>query len=148
MSSTITKLEFRTPTDMLQEEITRLGLPRETRGITVATNTLLGTWVNCDHQTRGLIRLMINANGKAITVHGFGACSPTPCDWGAVPGIAYAANVATAPAVGFTANYNFGFKQTTLVGHLMNGALIVETFDHFTDNSGRADYYSLNVLSQ
>ena len=30
----------------------------------------------------------------------------------------------------------------------MNGALMVETFDHFTDNSGRADYYSLDVLSK
>ena len=51
-------------------------------------------------------------------------------------------------AVGFTATYNFSFKQTVVVGHLMNGALIVETFDHFTDASGRADYYSLDILTQ
>jgi hypothetical protein len=50
--------------------------------------------------------------------------------------------------VAFSGVYTFAFKQTTIVGRLLNGAMIVETFDHFTDNSGRADYYSLNILAQ
>jgi hypothetical protein len=108
----------------------------------------VGTWVNCDHQTRGLVRLMIAANGPEITVHAFGACSPTPCDWGVVPGLVYADNVISTPAVAFSTVYTFGFKQTTIVGKLLYGALIVETFDHFTDNSGRADYYSQYVMAQ
>jgi hypothetical protein len=65
-----------------------------------------------------------------------------------VTGQIYADNVTATPAEAFTAVYNFVFKQTTVVGHLLNGALMVETFDHFTDKSGRADYYSLYVLSQ
>jgi hypothetical protein len=91
---------------------------------------------------------MIAANGNEIAVHAFGACTPTPCDWGQVNGLVYANNVATVPAVAFTASYTFAFKVTTIVGHLQNGALIVETFDHFTDNSGRADYYSMNIMSK
>lgn len=143
-----TKPEFRAPADVLQQEIHRLGLPENFVAKAIVLNPLLGTWINCDHATRGMVRLVIAANGKEITVHGFGACSPTPCDWGVVNGMVYAANVTAMPAVAFTALYNFGFKQTTIVGHLMNGALIVETFDHFTDASGRSDYYSLDILTQ
>lgn len=148
MSSAITKQEFRAPSDVLQEEIKRLGLPKERVQEVVDAKPLLGTWVNCDHQTRGLVRLMIAASGKEITIHAFGACSPDPCDWGVVNGLVYAANVASNPGVAFNAAYNFNFKQTTIVGHLLNGALIVETFDHFIDQSGRSDYYSLDVMSQ
>ncbi len=144
----VTKPEFRAPSDVLHEEIVRLKLPHAFVPEVVAPAPLVGTWMNCDHQTRGMVRLMIAANGNEITVHGFGACSPTPCDWGVVPGLVYAANVTSTPAVAFTATYTFTFKQTVIVGRLWNGALVVETFDHFTDKSGRADYYSIDVMSQ
>jgi hypothetical protein len=143
-----TKPEYRAPADVLHEEIERRGLAKDLVVKAVAPTPIVGTWVNCDHATRGLVRLMIAASGKEITVHGFGACSPNPCDWGVVNGLVYAANVTSNTAVGFTATYNFSFKQTVVIGHLMNGALIVETFDHFTDASGRADYYSLDILTQ
>lgn len=148
MSPITTKPEFRAPADVLPDEIQRLGLPATFKVAAITPAQLAGTWVNCDHATRGLVRLMIAASGHEITVHGFGACSPTPCDWGVVNGLAYAANVTATPAVGFTAMYNFGFKQTIVVGHLLNGALIVETFDHFTDSSGRSDYYSQDIMTQ
>lgn len=148
MPPTITKTDFRAPADLLHEEVKRLNLAPQFRPAAITLNPLLGTWVNCDHQTRSIVRLMISANGKEITVHGFGACSPTPCDWGTANGMVYAANVTSSPAIAFTATYNFGFKQTILVGHLMDGALLVESFDHFTDNSGRSDYYSQNILTQ
>ena len=148
MSPIVTKPEFRTPSDILEKEAERLKLQLPKAPLAVVPQPLLGTWVNCDHQARGLVRLMITAAGNQVMIHGFGACSPTPCDWGAVTGQIYAENVTATPAVAFTAVYNFVFKQTTVVGHLLTGALMVETFDHFTDKSGRADYYSLNVLSQ
>ena len=148
MSPIVTKSEFRTPSDILEKEVERLKVPPPKAPVAVTAQPILGTWVNCDHQTRGLVRLMITAAGNEVMIHAFGACTPTPCDWGAVPGIIYADNVTATPAVAFTAVFNFTFKHTTIVGHLLNGALVVETFDHFTDRSGRADYYSHNVLSQ
>ncbi len=148
MSPVTLKHEFRAPSDVLHDEIQRLKLPAQFTPAAITPALLVGTWVNCDHQTRGMVRLMIAANGNEITVHGFGACSPTPCDWGSVPGIVFASNVTATPAVAFTAVYNFSFKQTTLVGHLLEGALIVESFDHFTDKSGRSDYYSQYVMAQ
>lgn len=148
MLPTITKQEFRTPGDILEKEVARLGLPKAVAPLVITPAPLVGTWVNCDHQTRGLIRLMIAPNGNEITIHGFGACQPTPCDWGVVNGLVFADNVASTPAVAFTASYTFSFKQTTIVGHLLKGALYVEVFDHFIDHSGRADYYSLDIMSQ
>jgi hypothetical protein len=91
---------------------------------------------------------MIGAAGREVTLHAFGACTPTPCDWGVVNGLVYADNVADTPAIAFSATYTFGFKLTTVVGRLLNGALVVETFDHFIDQSARADYYSLNIMAQ
>ena len=32
--------------------------------------------------------------------------------------------------------------ETIVVGHVDEGSLLVETFDHFTDGSGRSNYYS------
>lgn len=148
MSPVTLKQEFRAPSDVLHQEIERLKLPAQFTPAVATPGPLVGTWVNVDHQTRGMVRLMIAANGNAITLHGFGACSPTPCDWGTAPGIVYATNVTATPAMAFTAVYNFGFKQTTLVGHLLDGALMVESFDHFTDKSGRSDYYSQYILAQ
>ncbi|HUA97943.1 MAG TPA: hypothetical protein VMA34_06420 [Terracidiphilus sp.] len=148
MSTISTKHEYRAPSDVIENEVERLRVAVPKAALVVDASPLLGTWINCDHETRGLVRVMIAAKASEITVHAFGACSPTPCDWGAVNGTIYAASVATTPAVGFTANYNFSFKQTLVVGHLFNGALIVETYDHFTDQSGRADYYSMNVMSK
>jgi hypothetical protein len=143
-----TKPEFRAPADNLHEEIQRLGLSKDLLVKAIVPAPIVATWVNCDHATRGLVRLMIAPKGNEITVHAFGACSPTPCDWGVVNGLVYAPNVTSNTAIAFTATYTFSFKQTVIVGHLMNGALIVETFDHFTDGSGRADYYSLDIMTQ
>jgi hypothetical protein len=148
MSTVSTKHEYRAPTDILENEAERLRLAVPKAALAVDSSPLVGTWINCDHNTRGLVRVMIAAKGTEITIHAFGACSPTPCDWGVVNGMNYAASVATTPAVAFTATYAFSFKQTMIVGHLFDGALIVETYDHFTDKSGRADYYSLNVMSK
>jgi hypothetical protein len=148
MSSLLSKHEYRAPSEILEAERERLGIEKPHLPIAVNAEPLLGTWVNCDHASRGLVRVMISPSGKEINLHAFGACYPNPCDWGIVPAKVYAANIVTQPAVGFTATYSFGFKDTVMVGHLMNGALFVEIFDHFTDGSGRADYYSLEILAK
>ena len=148
MFSIVKKPEFQAPSDILEKEVERLNVPLPKAPLAVDAAPILGTWVNSDHQTRGLVRLLITAAHNEVIVHGFGACSPTPSDWGPVNGLVYADNVTATPAVAFSAVNTFSFKQTTIVRRLLNGALIVETFDHFTDKSGRADYYSMNTLTQ
>jgi hypothetical protein len=130
--------EFNAPADQPEEAEAE----REALAAVVGPGALVGTWNACDAATRSLVRIVIAASGAGITVHAFGACTPSPCDWGSVPGLAYSANVSSSIAVAFTARYEFKFKETIVTGVLDNGSLIVETFNHFTDNSGRSDYYT------
>lgn len=114
----------------------------------VSPSPLVGTW-NGPAGTRNLVKIVIAAAGSGITVHAFGACSPTPCDWAAVSGLAYSANVNSTPAAAFTAQYKFSFSQVTVVGHLVSPReLMVETFTHFTDRSGRNDYYNAEAMTR
>jgi hypothetical protein len=139
------KPEFNAPSDLREERPEAAAAPAPSAAV-VSASTLAGTWTNCDRATRGIVKIIITASGANLTVQAFGACSPTPCDWGKVKGLSYAADVSSVPAVAFSAIYKFSFKETILVGVLDNGSLIVETFNNFTDGSGRSDYYSKAYL--
>jgi hypothetical protein len=106
----------------------------------------MGTWNNINAATRDLVKVVITARGASITVDAFGACSPTPCNWGAVTGIAYASSVGATPAVAFSAQYTFSFAHVILMGHLQGRQLQVETFTQFTDRSGRSNLYSADTF--
>jgi hypothetical protein len=130
--------EFNAPADQAEEA----KAAAEELDAVVGPAAIVGTWNACDAATRNLVRVVIAASGSGITVHAFGACTPTPCDWGSVPGLAYAENVSASAAIAFSAHYKFSFKETILTGVLDSGSLRVETFNHFTDGSGRSDYYT------
>ena len=110
--------------------------------VAVSPGPLDGTWHNCDKQTRNIVKIVIRSAGDTLLVHAFGACTPTPCDWGEVKGLAYATSVAGGPAVAFSALYPAGFKDTILTGHLDGASLEVEDFNTFKDGSGRANYFT------
>jgi len=133
------KHEYKAPTDLVREGVELAAA--------ITPNPLVGTWKNVNQKTEGLLKLVIAKSGTGVTIEGFGACSPTPCDWGSAPAMDYAANVTGNSAVAFSATYTFSFKQTIVVGRLHQGPdagqlLTVETFDHFTDGSGRSNYYA------
>lgn len=130
------KLEFMAPADLEGRKEAKVA------AAAIAPTALLGTWTNCDSLTRGLVKIVITDSDPGVKVHAFGACVPTACDWGAVPGVVYAADVSSSMLVAFSAYYSFGFKMTIVVGHLDAGSLLVETFDQFTDGSDRSNYYS------
>ena len=129
--------EYNAPADQHHEA----AAAAEELAAVVGPSAIVGSWHACDSATRGIVRIDITAAGQGIEVHAFGACVPNPCDWGAVPGLAYAADVSSTAAIAFSAHYKFSFKETILVGVLDNGSLVVENFNHFTDGSGRSDYY-------
>jgi hypothetical protein len=113
---------------------------------TLSLKNLTGKWSNCDKNTRGLVRVVLGTKGSTLTVQAFGACTPTPCDWGVVEGIAYGDSVSATEAMAFSARYDFSFKEAIVTGYLDNGTLIVETYNKFTDGSGRSNYYSRSYL--
>jgi hypothetical protein len=133
------KREFNTPEDFDLEASRELEKGFEKQ--MVFPGPLIGGWVNTNPGTRGIVKLTIGAPGTPTTVHLFGACTPTPCDWGTVRGVAYSTDVGSSRAVSFTALYAFPFKDTFVAGHLEGQLLILELFNHFKDNSGRFDYY-------
>lgn len=105
---------------------------------------LLGTWANTNPATRNVADIVITGNAGGIKVDGFGACVPTSCQWGNIPGTVFGANVSSAFGNSFEANWNFGFSRTVLLGTLMLQrripVLTVQEFTTFTDHSGRANF--------
>ena len=108
----------------------------------VFPGVLVGNWVNVNPGTRGIVKLSIGtAAGPTTTVHLYGACTPTPCDWGSVKGVSYSSEVASPRAMAFTALYSFAFKDAIVTGHLEGQLLVVEVYNRFKDASGRSDYF-------
>jgi hypothetical protein len=136
-TSVSTKHEYMTPSQIVESAATPAA---------VVASPLVGTWKNINSATRDLVKIVITAAGSGIKVDAYGACSPTPCNWGNVAGLDYAASVSSSPAVAFSAQYKFSFSQVILVGHLHGKELLVEAFTHFTDGSGRSDYYATDTM--
>src|SRR3989442_1452369 len=82
---------------------------------TLSLRNLVGKWNTCDKNTRNIVRVVLGAKGSSLTVQVFGACSPTPCDWGVVAGIAYGDNVSATDATAFSAVYSFGGADVVAV---------------------------------
>jgi hypothetical protein len=122
-----------------------------------------GNWVNRDAGTRSITRARVDfscndvilcgvdANGNVTcstppppyTLHLWGKCSPSDCDWGAVPGNDYRASDGTHWIYAF---YNQGFAKRYVYikpSSLYPGNLYMWMYTDFTD-PGRPDYISTN----
>ena len=108
----------------------------------VSPGVLLGGWLNVDPATRSLSKVELTIVGGKFMVRPYGACAPTPCDWGRQAGVVYAGNVESKTPVAFTASFPAVFKETIVTGHLDGTMLVVETFNHFEDGSNRSDYFT------
>jgi hypothetical protein len=106
-------------------------------------NAFSGDWRNADPNTRSIVRAIISpASPSSAALHLFGACSPTPCDWGTTN-----APLSDNPQQ-LNATYNPGFVIETVTITRSGGQLVVRIHSHFTDNSGRKDYDSTDVMNR
>ena len=108
-----------------------------------------GRFENVDPNTRGVTAVELSSNASGRSVQGFGACSPTDCDWGTVPLVSLGNSISDSTArVGF-ATWEHGFATTHMTLRAQRpGVLIAETYTIFNDGSGRANYrqtYSLEL---
>ena len=85
-------------------------------------SSLLGTW-NQVGNNGGVIKIVITGGNGIIDIHPYGACSPTPCDWGVHPALAFSSGVGSDVAQGFEAKIVFSFKTVYLQGHLFKNSL-------------------------
>ena len=114
----------------------------------VDPSPLLGVWHSTNRATRGIVRLFLSDSGCNFTVRAFGACEPSPVEWGAVVGAAFADGVGLRAGVGFKALYEFGFMQTILAAYLNKRILVVDAYNTFKDGSGRHNYFSRDHFYQ
>jgi hypothetical protein len=114
------------------------------------TASFAGHWKNVDSHTRGLVELEIKVTGATVDVKALGACVPTPCDVGNTDAFAYAANVSdnlAASARRLIVRYHDSFSERILVIE-PKGAneLSAQLYTHFTDGSGRTNYFENGVF--
>jgi DNA/RNA endonuclease YhcR with UshA esterase domain len=111
-------------------------------GTTPSVNNFYGFWVNEDTDTPSITKVDIQKIGGIIYVHMWGKCYPTDCDWGIET-----TNIsdATDGTLNLVWNQGFAIKTQELI-LLSDGRLKVITFCHFTDNSGRPDYESIEFF--
>ena len=108
------------------------------------STALAGTWVNTNQATRNIADLVVATTDRGITVDGFGACTPMPCQWGRIAGTVFGPDASAATGSAFAAQWNFGFERTVLLAVYSAPkkvpTLTVREFTTFTDSSGRSNY--------
>ena len=92
-----------------------------------------GTWDNKDENTNSTTKLIISDNNQ--TIHGFGSCTPTDCDWGETP-----INAGDAQS-DYISVYTYTWKtQTMNISYdAEKDELTVVTFHDYTEQDGRTD---------
>ena len=114
-----------------------------------APSPFVGTWINSDPNTRGIVRLRITQGVHGLGVQVFGACVPTPCDWGLEGLTTYGDNVSDPDHKFGTAAYSFDFKQTAMTFQLLDAnTLLVDDYSMFTDGSGRENYHTREIFKK
>lgn len=128
-------LEYVRAEDQLPDQVTA-------PGGALAPRALVGTWYATDKEATGVVRLEVAERDRTLFVRVFGADPAEPYDWGEVVATTFGTGVTAVDATAFTAVFDFGFLVTALAAHAGQGILTLDTFNTFTDSSGRSNYFS------
>ncbi len=110
-------------------------------GQTTGASSFVGDWTNKDFQTRSITRVQIRLDGTNVIAHAWGRCHPMECDWGDTTAIVKGQTL--------TLTWKQGFAIVTHeLTVLADGSLQVVGHCHFTDNSGRKDFDSKDILAK
>jgi hypothetical protein len=116
------------------------------------TAALAGTWVNTNPATRNVVDLVVSTNDRRIAVDGFGACSPSPCEWGRILGTVFGPDVSAKIGTAFAAQWNFGFARTVVLATYSIPrkipTLTVREFTTFTDDTNRSNYTATETFTK
>lgn len=101
---------------------------------------LVGTWVNTNSATGGIVRVIVTSVPGGLKFQSFGACSPTPCVHTVVDAQPFSASVSSNAAVGFTSYRNSGFKYSRYAAQRSGSYLRLDSFDTFAAGDTRKNY--------
>ena len=122
------------------------------RTVHTGIDYFLGAWINIDPNTGSVPKLSVSLAGQNVLVHAWGACHPTPCDWGEVQAEPYASTVSSKISSDTTklqGVFKPAFAETTfLIYPEGEERLRFERSTRFTDNSGRANYSSMDIFQR
>jgi hypothetical protein len=107
-----------------------------------------GEWYNVDPDTRDVPMVSINWSETNWTVHAWGSCSPTDCDWGLTAFYPMADSVSSLEFTQGFAEWDFGFSTVYSTFKLDGDTLQFENFTVFHDGSGRSDYFFVNTMKR
>jgi hypothetical protein len=102
----------------------------------------VGDWTTTNQQTQGIARLIVRDVDGQLRVRAFGATPPSLCDWGEAPAAVFADGPDSSAPRAFTARFDLGFKEVSLQAKVKKGVLVVANFNRFSDESGRAPFFS------
>jgi hypothetical protein len=123
---------------------------RSSAGTSLAS--LAGAYTNVNARTRDIVKIQLDITGSAVSVQAWGACEPTPCNWGTKPGIAYSGDVSQNVAANtddISVVFPQGFGNVILIIR-PDGAdrIIVTNLTQFTDGSGRSNYSTTDTFEK
>jgi hypothetical protein len=123
-------------------------------GASAQLNQFSGCWTNVDPGTSGVTTLEMGVSGTDVTVHAWGKCHPTDCDWG----VAYPSSYAYGPdvssdliseALAVSAVWTTSFSETLMTIRPAGGdRLQADVYTRFTDGSGRTAYTQSYVFER
>jgi serine/threonine protein kinase len=99
--------------------------------ISPAITSLIGTWTNVDAQTRGWHKIDVIQRDDSLTFQFWGTCHPTDCDAGTV--------TAKYKGLPLTLFADRSFVEFTFTIQLEGDRLVLVTYQHYKDDSGRSD---------
>jgi hypothetical protein len=107
-----------------------------------------GLWFNSDPGTGEIARIIIAIREGMILLRAFGANSPEAIDWGEAPAKTFADRIGSSVITGLTADYDFGFMKTRIAGNIKYGTLVIQSYNEFSDDSGRPAYFTREFFSK
>ncbi len=122
----------------------RLGIFGATAGVLLATalasgrtptnySAIKGIWVNST--SASLVKIVIGTDSTGrLFLHAYGACSPTPCDWGTVYRAVWSGSVGSATVKAVAATYG---SSLTPISELLYVNLVGASFAAFLANMTR-----------
>jgi hypothetical protein len=116
-----------------------------------AQSVFVGTWESAAPRS-ALARAAIYQESGRLMVHLFGQCTPTPCDWGAVPLTQLPDGERKLPDRAF-AILNRGGRTTHVVTHMNGQELVIEIYLVLAGQAGQmaprpGQYFAVTTMAR
>ncbi|HUP60948.1 MAG TPA: hypothetical protein VNA69_11065 [Thermoanaerobaculia bacterium] len=113
----------------------------ETTAVSLDLSILLGDWRNTNAEG-GIARIVCRGGEPGeMVVQAYGRTADGMNDWGAVAAPVFAFTFESKQAGAFNAVFDLGYEEVHMQANVKAGVLVVASFNHFKDRSGRSNYF-------